>query len=337
MIRLGLIGSLIIPFGYFFTDHTIDDFILFKYFFLLIAFLGVVIKGTRKSSMFALYIITYSVLKLSLSLIVGVNINNAVIATHVVYTPFIYWFIFDHVKVKHIKSTYSVLAIMEICAGLYFYGIGQSWQNAATTIGGHFTSWMVWLSPVGFLFAPFAFLGSSSRFASVAFGGILNRLNWRFLGYLFVIFLIIVPNILTVLGTTSQFYKYSAGYRVFEYLVFYDYLGIANILFGKLPGTSMGLFSLGSKGIIENAGLFHNYLLNVVLNIGLPLVVLMFFRLKKFLDTKDKKLLFLILIAVVIYDGPRDGHWEIGLVLSLVSRNKDVLLSKNRKNEKIFV
>ncbi len=144
---------------------------------------------------------------------------------------------------------------------------------------------------------------------------------------------ILLAYVLTNLFLDTEIYSLILGYRIAEpiYLLnsisnnFYD------IVFGKGFGTDADSVLMGTKGVIEHYGVFHNFYFTIFYNNGL-LGLILFLSIFLFIFYRYPKSAYLpsiaILLIMIAIDSHRDGIWPIFLILAFASNYE----TKNEKN-----
>ena len=89
----------------------------------------------------------------------------------------------------------------------------------------------------------------------------------RFSIYFGLFLLVSVSYYIAILGPSHAYYGASAGYRVFEYLAAISNL-TCNVIIGCVLGNVEGEIEIGSKGFKLDLALYHNYLLNYLMNLA---------------------------------------------------------------------
>lgn len=147
-----------------------------------------------------------------------------------------------------------------------------------------------------------------------------------FLGY-------IIVACVTYFTKDINLYMLLIGYRAFEYQVAFD--SIINLIFGHGMGTDILTYIFPSKGRVEHVGVFHNFYITIAFQYGLIGLVLFFRFINEVLRVNRTKTTVVFLAAwliVALIDGPRDGHWPIGLLCGIIINSKSYVNSSSSIN-----
>ena len=326
MIQFSVFLSLAVPFLFFGVSHTIPSFIPYKYFFIALSFILALLQR-RKLHRNSLIILAILAIKLIISIIFRVDSYRALMAFHVLATPFIYWCLFSLLTKKQIIRIFGALSFLEIVYGIIIFNF-TPWQNQAALIGGHFTVMYILVSSGHKILGITSLFSSSIRFAVVYGIIIIDKIISRRLALLSIAVTLILPYLLVIGGTQTWYYGASAGYRVFEYLVMWSYFSEWNWIIGNMLGSTNGQLSIGSKGLVEHFGIFHNYWISLIVNLGILSIIpiRMIFRYSK-LQSKYNVALYVI-IVMMVFDSPRDGQWFLGLILSIIKNENFISPSR---------
>ena len=141
-------------------------------------------------------------------------------------------------------------------------------------------------------------------------------LFFGFVGY-------IIVACVTFFTQNINLYMLLIGYRAFEYQVAFD--SAINLIFGHGMGTNILTLIFPSKGRVEHVGVFHNFYITVAFQYGLIGLILFFRFINEVIRANRTKTTVVFLAAwliVALIDGPRDGHWPIGLLCGIIINSK---------------
>ncbi|PKG65441.1 MULTISPECIES: hypothetical protein [Pseudoalteromonas] len=195
---------------------------------------------------------------------------------------------------------------------------------------GHLTSVLLLLNyRIGHFLKTF-FLLLLLNFTGIRFVGVLLISYFKrpifilFAGVLGIVLLYYITNMF--IGTSI--YTYLLGYRVAEpsYVLNSISKSPVEIFFGHGFGSDSFTVRMGSKGVIQHSGIFHNFYLTVLYNTGVIGVLLLLATLICALNSSKKCFYAIGLVAFILMssiDSHRDGVWAIFLFLALLLNERD--------------
>lgn len=335
---------LLIPFV-----DSIEEFFIFKLFFLVVGFLFGLFHRLKfpfsQTDKLILIFFFWNILTILWGdfYVPGLLIHMGFLVSYIL----IYFLIREH----DIRPEFGVLVILSVLLLeiiiVYVFNEGQPSRNGAYIIG-HLTTAML-----PFFYLPNFFSRGRNALLSKYFSKLWFSLiavvvffnsGLRFFGLVLFGFAPKRPKLLLFIGTilvvlmfiaTSHYrgtpiYSYLLGYRVAEPYLIIDLLmkKPMDFIFGSGIGSNFTEMDLGSKGIIMHSGIFHNFYFTLIYNSGF--VSLFLFLLPIIYGLKKEKHLSVWLVAALLMisiDTHRDGIW---LVFAILAVKENYLLK--RKN-----
>ncbi len=261
--------------------------------------------------------------------------GDASLATSVMYFGFwlsylLTFFIIRTGAIVHESKTYFVLLAFIFELILYFTIYDANKSVNGGYVVGHLSTVLLLMHFRSSLFLKSFFLVSFSYFTGIRFVGVILISYFKKPIFIFLsgVAGICILYFLTNLFIGTPVYTYLLGYRVAEPSFVFNSLSdsVLELFFGHGFGSDSFTVRMGSKGVIEHSGIFHNFYLTVIYNTGLIGFALLFLSLISGLISSRNcfyAIGFTAFILMSSIDSHRDGVWAIFLFLALLLNERD--------------
>lgn len=325
-----LFFSLLIPLPFFYIEHKISDFIYPKLIVLGLMLISLFFQKRFQTSFF--YQLLFLVYIFTFWLIFWAGDPKKIVVIYTLLCPIVYLFFSINIKLRmdDFVKVVSILLVIEVFISLYSFGL-TPWKLGPVYIGGHFSNVLIILSFYGFV---------SKRLRALAWLDLIMGMAGRFLLPVIVAFFknkfIIVGSFLLLFiylftlfwSIYDENYLITAGYRVSEYALTFDALQQCGWLYGCMFEKPFETYQLGTKGLVEVGGHFHNHWLIWTFNFGLCgllFAIVIYFRMVRLAGIFSSCVFAFVIM--MFFDAPRDGHWIVGLVAGVLY-NENLLRTK---------
>lgn len=164
---------------------------------------------------------------------------------------------------------------------------------------------------------------SGGRFAIASLVNFFRNPYLNYFSYLSIYFLLVYLSFTFYL---SEYHDLFLGYRIFEFAAVYvNFEEPLDYIFGLGLGQRPTLRDLGSKGVIEHYGYYHNFLLTMLESLGIFGLILLFsLGFGKFFSSGKINLhsVYWGWLIVCCIEAPRDGAWPLFVVAALISNDR---------------
>jgi hypothetical protein len=261
--------------------------------------------------------------------------GDASLTTSVMYFGFwlsylLTFFIIRTGAIVHESKTYYVLLAFIFELILYFTIYDANKSVNGGYVVGHLSTVLLLMHFRSSLFLKSFFLVSFSYFTGIRFVGVILISYFKKPIFIFLsgVAGICILYFLTNLFIGTPAYTYLLGYRVAEPSFVFNSLSdsVLELFFGHGFGSDSFTVRMGSKGVIEHSGIFHNFYLTVIYNTGLIGFALLFLSLISGLISSRNcfyAIGFTAFILMSSIDSHRDGVWAIFLFLALLLNERD--------------
>ncbi|MFG6621511.1 hypothetical protein ACGYK3_18615 [Sulfitobacter sp. 1A05707] len=311
--------SLIFPVFFFYSEHRIRDFFVVK---LALIFLAQIFSIGQLRWRSSPLIASTALIGILGTFIFFNNFSEEKsIVLLTITLPLLYYQLTRQLEIsaEMAITMLGIATLISVLLSLYHLGLMRTWRVGAVYIGGHFSAALLVLSVL---------FNGSNQWKLLALFDIGKGMAGRYLVFLIVVLsqryawivgtALITSSYMYTLYVPSNF-TFSAGYRIYEYVLVWEALQQCGYVFGCILGDPFTEYKLGSKGFVDVSGHFHNFWLICLYNLGfagLAGLLCAFLRIVR----KMGRFWYVgvAYMFMMLLDAPRDGHWIFGFLTGVI-------------------